>query len=47
MLFSIRIFTATLGSKNSLTKEKVFPNVAVNEGQLKLLKKMFTHSGSN
>ena len=32
MLFNIRIFTATLGSKNSLTKRQVFPNVAANEG---------------
>ena len=29
MLFSIRIFTATLGRKNFLTKQQVFPNVAV------------------
>ena len=29
MLFSIRIFTATLGRKNSLTRRQVFPNVAV------------------
>ena len=39
MLFSIRIFTATLGGKNSLTKEKVFSNVAENEGQLRSTKK--------
>ena len=31
MLYNIRKFTATLGGKNSLTKEKVIPNVAVNE----------------
>ena len=40
MLFSTRKFTATLGGKNSLTREKVFPNVAVNKGQLRLLKKV-------
>ena len=40
MLFSTRKFTATLGGKKSLTKEKVFPNVAVNKGQLRLLKKV-------
>ena len=28
MLFSIRIFTATLGGKNFLTRQQVFPNVA-------------------
>ena len=39
MLFSIRIFTATLGGKNSLTKEKVFSNVAENEGQLRSTRK--------
>ena len=39
MLSYIRIFTATLGGKNSLTKEKVFSNVAENEGQLRSMKK--------
>ena len=39
MLSYIRIFTATLGGKNSLTKEKVFSNVAENEGQLRSTKK--------
>jgi len=39
MLFSIRIFTATLGGKNSLTKEKVFSNVAESEGQFRSTKK--------
>ena len=44
MLSYIRIFTATLGGKNSLTKEKVFSNVAENEGQLRFTKKIFTCS---
>ena len=39
MLSYIRIFTATLGGKNSLTKEKVFSNVAANKGQFRSMKK--------
>lgn len=32
MLFSIRIFTATLGDKNFLTRQQVFSNWAANDG---------------
>ena len=39
MLFSIRIFTALLGRKNSLVRQQVFPNVAAKAGKRSYLEK--------